>query len=108
MLHLDGLSAPFLICDSDSVPDVAFLCSFFHVAGFSGSQPKRMPAVLVVCFVMSLVPMVPSVWCLLCGFSPPASSLASIFFFFSLHLGVGLLSFCVVLRLCLVLRIMRI
>ena len=49
---------PSLVCDSDFVPDVAFLCSFLHVTGFSGSQPMRMPAVLVLCFGLSFVPIV--------------------------------------------------
>ena len=72
-LGLEALD-PSLVYDSDFVPDVAFLCSFLHVAGFSGSQPKRTPVGLVLCFGMSFVPIVTSLWYLLCGFPPPARS----------------------------------
>ena len=63
--------------------------------------------VLVLCFGMSFVLMVPSMWYLICGFPPPArSSIASVFGFF--RLGGGLLSFCAALSLYRVLRIVSI
>ena len=85
-LVFEALYPSLVLYDSDFVPDVAFLCSFLHVAGFSGSHPKRMPAVLVLCFGMSFVPIVTSMWYLLCGFLPPARSSITLVFGF-LRLG---------------------